>query len=330
MERQFRSHRANPELASRKSSEKRLFSNTELVMGLSAAIAIGLAWRNHQANQRRIAESEQPTVLKTRRKKLGLANTLALSALSLSALLFSAGDSSARHLPDNNQTVQETDKSNSDEIDVANVLTLKTPFILNVAQATMTPVVEPTFEPTLQPTGTPRLAVTEAVEANVNSELPIKVEMHSCPSGWPLEHGVITQGPRGVTSHYRLYPSERAIDIAADTGSAVFATFDGQVVSVNLVETNNYGIYVDVKGECNSKPFTVRYAHLSAVSEGVAAGVEVANRKEIGAVGDTGGNSRGAHLHYAFFGDLEMNEPNIPITIMSFECDSERDCGVIW
>ena len=329
MEREIFSRGSNT-AASHEFSEKRLFSSTELVIGLLAATAIGLAWKSRLANPQRIAESERPTLSKTRRKRLRLANTLALLALSVGASLVSAGDSLARHSPDDNQTVQETDRSNSDEIDVANALTLETPFILNVAQATMTPVVEPTFTSTLAPIETARLAVTEVVEADVNSELPIKVEMHSCPRGWPLEHGEISQGPLGGTSHYRLYPGERAIDIAADSGSAVFATFDGQVVTVNFDITNNYGIYVDVKGECNDVPVTVRYAHLRAVSEGVAAGVEVANRNVIGAVGNSGGNSQGYHLHYAIFGDLEMAVPNVPVTVVSYLCDSESQCGVAW
>jgi len=267
---------------------------------------------------------------KTRRKRLRLVNTLALLTLSVGASLLSTSDSSARHLPDNNQTVQDTDRSNSGEIEVANALTLKTPFILNVAQATMTPVVEPTFTPTLAPIETARLAVTEAVEANVNSELPIKVETVNCPSGWPLEHGEISQGPMGGTSHYRLYPSERAIDIAADSGAVVFSTFDGQVVSVNFDIVNNYGIYVDVKGECNGVPVTVRWAHLSAVAGDVAVGAEVGNRQVIGAVGNSGGNSQGYHLHYAIIGGLEMAEPNVPVTIVSFKCDSVSQCNVIW
>mgnify|MGYP001558949437 CR=1 FL=1 len=269
------------------------------------------------------------TITTAGRKRLRFANKLALATLSLAALFFSAGDSSARHLANNNQTVEDTDKLNSDEIGAANALTLETPFILSVVQATMTPVMEPTLEPTLQPTETPGLVVTKPIEANLNSELPINIEMVNCPSGWPLAHGEITQGPMGATSHAALYPSEQAIDIAAESGEAVFVTFDGRVLQVNYNETSGYGIFVDVEGECNGKSFTVRFAHLSAISDRVIPGAVVKGRQVLGAVGDTG-NSRGPHLHYAIFGDLEMNEPNIPIMVVSFECNNERDCGVIW
>jgi len=331
MEREIFSLRANLESTSKKSPDRRLLSDKQLAIGLSAAIAIGLAWRNHQANLQRIAESERPTVLKTRRKRPELANTLALLTLSLGASLLSAGDSSAQHVIENNPRVVDTDRSNPNEIEIANAVTLEMPSKLDFASIA-TPVqqsaVEP-FTPTMQPIGIPSLVVTEAIEAKVNSE-PIKVEMHSCPTGWPLESGEISQGPLGGTSHYRLYPSERAIDIAADTGSAVFATFDGQVVTVNFDITNNYGIYVDVKGECNGVPFTARWAHLSAVADDVVAGVEVANRQVVGAVGNTG-RSDGAHLHYAFF-NLEMAAPNVPLTVVSYECDSDSQikCGVVW
>lgn len=280
-------------------------------------------------------ESEHATVSKTDRKRLGLANKLALSTLSLAALWFSAGDSSAQHVIENNSRAEDTDRSNLDEIQIVSVPILETPFILNFAKATATPVLESTvvpLTPVLQPAVAAKLTVTEAVQANVNSELPSQAEPKNCPSGWPLAHGEITQGPRGATSHAALYPSEQAIDISADIGSPVFATFDGQVLQVNYDINSGYGIFVDIKGVCNRRPFTVRFAHLSAVSEEVIVGALIESRQTIGEVGDTG-NSNGAHLHLAFINSLEMAEPNVPVTVVSFECDndySERQCGVAW
>lgn len=148
-----------------------------------------------------------------------------------------------------------------------------------------------------------------------------------CPDGWPTSVGTISQGVRGSTSHNALFAlGEEAIDIAGatTTNTSTHATFTGTVNSVNDVDDNGYGIYVDVAGNCDGSNFIARWAHLNSISAGVIPGQPIISGTEIGKV-DSTGHVTGPHLHYSFFG-LNMST-HIPTSPPEF-CDGEIECGV--
>ncbi len=154
-----------------------------------------------------------------------------------------------------------------------------------------------------------------------------------CPQGWPTSHGYITQGPQGTTDHFRLYPSEQAIDVGGNPiDTPTFATFSGTVLIVNSDYTPGvgYGKYVDIQGSCNGTTFTARWAHLDFIDGQIVAGNPVNIGQQIGGI-DSTGHSTGTHLHYSFFG-LTMGTPYIPQNPSSPSCDSDNGtaCGIFW
>jgi murein DD-endopeptidase MepM/ murein hydrolase activator NlpD len=118
---------------------------------------------------------------------------------------------------------------------------------------------------------------------------------------WPVR-GCITQGPNGSFSHQ----GTQAIDISANLGTDVGATYDGVV---NIVITGfgpterttyrSFGnaVYIQHTAIINgqSRSFTGIYAHLATVS--VRRGDTVTQGQKIGTVGSSG-YSTGPHLHY--------------------------------
>ncbi|OGD83966.1 hypothetical protein A2775_02835 [Candidatus Curtissbacteria bacterium RIFCSPHIGHO2_01_FULL_39_57] len=178
-------------------------------------------------------------------------------------------------------------------------------------------------------------AIPENKSAVSDSATAIVIIGHpqlSCPQGWPLRSGYISQGPEGSTSHRRLLPEE-AIDIGGNSmGTPTTATFTG---TVQLIDTsdpiNGYGYHVDISGNCNGVPFVARWAHLEYVNNTIQEGQSVAFGQIIGGIDATGhvvpSGEAGTHLHYSFFG-LSMQEPFIPQNPIPRNCD--EDCGVSW
>ena len=113
----------------------------------------------------------------------------------------------------------------------------------------------------------------------------------SVPSRNPLNSGRLTSG-YGMRNHPVLGRRSRhkGIDLAAPTGTPVYATADGQVTRADWFST--YGLYVSID---HGGDLETRYAHLSKLS--VADGEEVKKGDLIGYVGSTG-RSTGPHLHY--------------------------------
>lgn len=154
-----------------------------------------------------------------------------------------------------------------------------------------------------------------------------------CPQGWPLAHGYITQGVRGGTSHYRLYPGEQAIDLGGNASDTqTFATFSGKVKYVidEFTPGVGYGRYVDIEGTCNGTLFTARWAHLSYIDGAIVPDSQITIGQLIGGI-DSTGNSSGTHLHYSFMG-LTMGSPYITQNPSSPICQSDDGsaCGVFW
>lgn len=102
---------------------------------------------------------------------------------------------------------------------------------------------------------------------------------------------------------YRIHPihgtrrMHKGIDLAAPTGTLVYATADGIVSKAH--RWGSYGKIIEIE---HVSTVHTRYAHLSdyAVSEGD----EVKKGQLIGFIGSTGG-ATGPHLHYEirFFGE---------------------------
>lgn len=101
-----------------------------------------------------------------------------------------------------------------------------------------------------------------------------------------------------LTSNYgmRTHPviggrhNHKGVDLAAPTGTPVYATADGVVSRAD--HFSSYGLYVSLQ---HGAALETRYAHMSRLA--VAAGERVSKGDIIGYVGSTG-RSTGPHLHY--------------------------------
>lgn len=113
----------------------------------------------------------------------------------------------------------------------------------------------------------------------------------SVPSRMPLEGASLTSG-YGMRTHPVLGGRRQhaGIDLAAPTGTPVYATGDGIVGRADWY--SSYGLYVAIE---HGASMQTRYAHLSRLA--VAAGDSVKKGDLIGYVGSTG-RSTGPHLHY--------------------------------
>lgn len=120
---------------------------------------------------------------------------------------------------------------------------------------------------------------------------PIPQRAVSVPSRMPLEGAQLTSG-FGMRTHPVLggRRAHAGIDLAAPTGTPVYATADGVVSRADWY--SSYGLYISVE---HGASMQTRYAHLSRLA--VAAGDNVKKGDLIGYVGSTG-RSTGPHLHY--------------------------------
>ena len=125
-----------------------------------------------------------------------------------------------------------------------------------------------------------------AVDVNTTAPQPVSV-----PSRNPLDSGRLTSS-YGMRVHPVLGRRKRhkGIDLAAPTGTPVYATADGAITRADRSRTYGLVIYIDHGAELET-----RYAHLSKLL--VADGQDVRKGDLIGYVGSTG-RSTGPHLHY--------------------------------
>jgi murein DD-endopeptidase MepM/ murein hydrolase activator NlpD len=96
----------------------------------------------------------------------------------------------------------------------------------------------------------------------------------------------------GMRDHPILRQRRRhtGVDLAAPTGTPVYATADGIIGRADWF--SSYGLYVSID---HGADLETRYAHLSRLA--VGAGDQVRKGDLIGFVGSTG-RSTGPHLHY--------------------------------
>ena len=120
---------------------------------------------------------------------------------------------------------------------------------------------------------------------------PIPQRSVSVPSRMPLAGAALTSG-YGMRNHPVLGGRRKhdGVDLAAPTGTPVYATADGVVGRADWY--SSYGLYISVN---HGASMETRYAHLSRLA--VAAGDNVKKGDLIGYVGSTG-RSTGPHLHY--------------------------------
>ncbi|RIV83485.1 M23 family peptidase [Aurantiacibacter xanthus] len=113
----------------------------------------------------------------------------------------------------------------------------------------------------------------------------------SVPSRMPLENAVLTSG-YGMRNHpiLRQRRGHKGVDLAAPTGTPVYATADGMVGMAQPF--SSYGNYVQIE---HGGAMQTRYAHLSSYVVNVGDNVQKGDL--IGYVGSTG-RSTGPHLHY--------------------------------
>ncbi len=113
----------------------------------------------------------------------------------------------------------------------------------------------------------------------------------SIPSSNPLQRGYMSSG-YGNRTHPVLGGRRKhnGVDIAAPTGTPIYATADGMVSRAGWF--SSYGKYIAIEHGANMQ---TRFAHLSRIA--VADGERVRKGDLIGYVGSTG-RSTGPHLHY--------------------------------
>lgn len=185
--------------------------------------------------------------------------------------------------------------------------------------ATPAPTAEPTAAPTVTPevTATPTAVPTSTPEPSaVPSASPVVTPTPTpTPSPQPvanpvkLEHDVLDNAEtdciylfpvpnsREITQEYSA--EHKAIDIAASSGSPVYAAEDGTVSYVQIWDGSydttgmmSYGHMVEIR---HADGNTTLYAHLSEIN--VQQGEKVVRGQRIGRVGSTG-HATGPHLHF--------------------------------
>lgn len=122
-------------------------------------------------------------------------------------------------------------------------------------------------------------------------DAPVERTVVSIPSLRPINRGRISSG-FGMRWHpvrggRRMH---KGVDLAAPTGTPVYATANGIVTLAR--SGRGYGLYIKID---HGADLETRYAHLSRIA--VAVGEQVNKGEVIGYVGSTGW-STGPHLHY--------------------------------
>ncbi len=144
--------------------------------------------------------------------------------------------------------------------------------------------------------------VGKLVKGSMADAEPTRAELGAQPllsdDGW-------VQPVDDLPDHYSVgqrFGAERAhagghqgLDIAQPTGTPVYAARAGTVVGVCRDPATHGGLQVTI---AHDNAIRTRYMHLNSIDEGVQPGMRVDAGTTIGAVGNTGTSSHGAHLHF--------------------------------
>ena len=119
---------------------------------------------------------------------------------------------------------------------------------------------------------------------------PVRAKV-AIPSRMPVNNVALTSG-YGMRVHPVLggRRAHKGVDLAAPTGTPIYATADGTVGKAEWF--SSYGLYVQLE---HGASLQTRYGHMSRLN--VFAGQQVRKGDLIGYVGSTG-RSTGPHLHY--------------------------------
>jgi murein DD-endopeptidase MepM/ murein hydrolase activator NlpD len=163
------------------------------------------------------------------------------------------------------------------------------------------------------------LANTGAQVTTSGTILPAPRAGVSIPSRMPLDNMTLTSN-FGVRTHPVLggRRQHNGIDLAAPTGTPVYATADGRISMAQWY--SSYGNYVQIE---HGGALQTRYAHLSAYT--VREGDMVRKGELIGYVGSTG-RSTGPHLHYEVRVDNVAVDPT-PYMTMQFAAIDRGEGG---
>ena len=126
----------------------------------------------------------------------------------------------------------------------------------------------------------------------------------------PLPAGTFTiASPFGYRSHPLFHTSKlhEGADMAAPSGTPVFATAPGVVKTASEIEGGGYTVEITHTME-NGETFSSGYMHLLAGSIQVKVGETVKAGQMIAQVGSTG-NSTGPHLHFEIRPDKDPIDP---------------------
>lgn len=120
---------------------------------------------------------------------------------------------------------------------------------------------------------------------------PVEQPVVAVPSRMPLGGARLTSG-YGMRDHpvLRRRARHKGVDLAAPTGTPVYATADGVIGRADWF--SSYGLFISID---HGAELETRYAHMSKLA--VASGDTVKKGDVIGYVGSTG-RSTGPHLHY--------------------------------
>ena len=95
----------------------------------------------------------------------------------------------------------------------------------------------------------------------------------------------------------RSYEKHGAWDLAAPSGTPIYAVCSGTITEVSTGYSGGYGNMVRESCESNGAIYEILYAHMTSGSIRVSNGTQVSQGQVIGAVGSTGSSS-GSHLHF--------------------------------
>jgi murein DD-endopeptidase MepM/ murein hydrolase activator NlpD len=116
------------------------------------------------------------------------------------------------------------------------------------------------------------------------------------------------------------------VDLAAPTGTPIFAASDGTVISSE--SNGGYGNWIHIE---HSENFSTVYGHLSAFVSGIGPGVQVKKGQLIGFVGSTG-HSTGPHLHFEIVSNGQpvdpLSFPGISSPQAGAQSVNELDCRI--
>lgn len=170
-----------------------------------------------------------------------------------------------------------------------------TPGVTAMPTAVPTSTPEPSAVPSASPVVTPTPTPTPSPQPVVN---PVKLE-HDVLDNVDKDCIYLFPVPNGSEITQEYSAEHKAIDIAALSGSPVYAAEDGTVSYVQIWDGSydttgmmSYGHMVEIR---HADGNTTLYAHLSEIN--VQQGEKVVRGQRIGRVGSTG-NATGPHLHF--------------------------------